>query len=80
MGPSTVSPGVAGTGGIGTVMGEHIEQRGIQRPRTAQKNPRRQTAKTIGRRLLEIVVYDKCCRIGGKVTYPGRSCRDIGDR
>ena len=48
-------------------MGEHIGQ-GIQRSRTARKHPRKQTAETIGRRLLEIVVYDKRCRIGGTLT------------
>jgi hypothetical protein len=36
--------------------------------RIARKRPGKQTAETIGRRLLEIVVYDKSCRIGGKLT------------
>ena len=30
--------------------------------------PGQQTPEAIGRRLLEIVVYDKCCRVGGKLT------------
>jgi hypothetical protein len=49
-------------------MGEHIEHRNTERPRTVRKHPSKQTPETIGRRLLEIVVYDKCCRIGGKLS------------
>jgi hypothetical protein len=49
-------------------MGEHVEHRNTERPRTALKRPSKQTAATVGRRLLEIVVYDKCCRIGGKLS------------
>jgi hypothetical protein len=51
-------------------MGEHIEQ-GIQRHRIARK--------TLGRRVLEIVVYDKCCRIGGKLTLDDLAEKEIGD-
>jgi hypothetical protein len=60
-------------------MGEHIEQRGTERPRIARKRPGRQTAETIGRRLLEIVVYDKRCRIGGKLTLDDLAETAIGD-
>ena len=49
-------------------MGEHIEQRGLRGARIARKRPSKQTAEAIGRRLLEIVVYAKCCRIGGKLS------------
>jgi hypothetical protein len=49
-------------------MGEHIEQQGLRGARIARKRPSKQTPQTIGRRLLEIVVYDKCCRIGGSLT------------
>jgi hypothetical protein len=45
-------------------MGEHTEQR----PRIARKRPGKQAPETLGRRLLEIVVYDKRCRIGGALT------------
>ena len=49
-------------------MGEHTEQRITERPRIARKRPGKQTPEAIGRRLLEIVVYDKRCRIGGTLT------------
>jgi len=61
-------------------MGEHIEQRGIRRPGIARKHPRKQTAETIGRRLLEIVVYDKRCRIGGRLILDDLAeTSEIGD-
>ena len=37
-----------------------------QRPRIARKRPGKQTAEAIGRRLLEIVVYDKCAGSAGR--------------
>ena len=49
-------------------MGEHIQQQGLRRARIARKRSGQQTPEAIGRRLLEIVVYDKCCRVGGKLT------------
>ena len=49
-------------------MGEHVEHRGIQRRRIARKPGKAIGRGTIGRRLLEIVVYDKCCRVGGSLT------------
>src|SRR5689334_7797885 len=49
-------------------MGVHIEQQGAQRPEIARKRPGKQTAEMIGRRLLEIVVYERCCRIGVTLT------------
>jgi hypothetical protein len=60
-------------------MGERIEQQGIQRSRIARKLPSKQTVETISRRLLEIVVYDKHCRIGGKLTVDDLSESEIGD-
>ena len=60
-------------------MGEHIEHRNTERPRTARKRPSKQTAATIGRRLLEIVVYDKGCRIGGKLSLDDLAETEIGD-
>jgi hypothetical protein len=61
------------------VMGEHIEQRGTERPRIARKRPGKQTVEAIGRQLLQIVVYDKRCRIGGTVTL-GRSGGNLRGR
>ena len=49
-------------------MGEHIEHRNTGRPRTARKHSSKQTAEAIGRRLLEIIVYEKSYRIGGKLS------------
>jgi hypothetical protein len=53
---------------IHRAMGEHFGQQGAERARIAGKRPGKQMAETIGRRLLEIVVYERCCRIGGKLT------------
>jgi hypothetical protein len=60
-------------------MGEHVEDRNTGRLRTARKRPNKQTPETIGRRLLEIVVYDKCCRIGGKLSLDDLAETEIGD-
>ena len=60
-------------------MGEHIEQQGSRRPRTTRKNPSKQTAKTIAQRLLGIVVYDKRCRIGGRLTLDDLAETEVGD-
>jgi hypothetical protein len=60
-------------------MGEHIEKQGTQRPRIARKRPSKQTAKTMGRRLLEIVVYEKACRIGGTLSMDDLAETEIGD-
>jgi hypothetical protein len=59
-------------------MGEHIEQ--AARPaRAARKRPRKQTSEVIGRRLLEIVVYGKCCRIGETLSLDDLAETEIGD-
>ena len=60
-------------------MGEHIERQKIERPRIAWKRPGKQTAETMGRRLLEIVIYDKRCRIGGTLTLDDLAETEIGD-
>lgn len=52
-------------------MGEHIAQQNIERRRAAANRPRKQTAEVIGRKLLDIVVYGKNCRVGSKL--------DLGD-
>ena len=48
--------------------GRTYEQRITERPRIARKRPGKQAPEAMGRRLLEIVVYDKRCRIGGTLT------------
>ena len=61
-------------------MGEHIEQQKFDRSRTARKRPAKQTPELIGRRLLQIVVYGKRCRIGGKLTLDDLAeTSEIGD-
>jgi len=55
-----------------------IEHQKIDRPRVARKR-RKQTADAIGRRLLDIVVYDKRCRIGGSLTLDDLAETAIGD-
>ncbi len=59
-------------------MGEHTGHRITQTPRIARKRPE-QTAEAIGRRLLEIVVYGKGCRIGGTLTMDDLAETEIGD-
>jgi hypothetical protein len=49
-------------------MGEHIEQQGLRHARIGAKRQSKQTAEIIGRRLVEIVVYSRSCRAGGKLT------------
>ena len=49
-------------------MGEHIEHQGARQVRIARNRPGKQTAETIGRRLLAIIVYGKSCRIGAKLS------------
>jgi len=49
-------------------MGEYIEQQGLRSARIASKRPSKQAPETIGRRLLEIVVYRKSCRVGATLT------------
>ena len=39
----------------------------------------RRPAAAIGRRLLEIVVYTKHCRVGGKLTLDDLEVTEIGD-
>jgi hypothetical protein len=60
-------------------MGEHTEQRITDRPRIARKRPVRQTPEVLGRLLLNIVVYEKCCRIGGKLTLDELAETEVGD-
>jgi hypothetical protein len=61
-------------------MGAHIEQQGLRRARVARKRSGQQTPGAIGRRLLEIVVYDKCCRIGGSLTLDDLAeTSEVGD-
>ena len=62
-----------------TGMGEHTEQRITRRNRIARKRPGKQSPETIGRRLLDIVVYDKRCRIGGTLTLDDLTETEIGD-
>ena len=59
-------------------MGEHIG-RGVQRPRIARKRPSKQKPETTGRKLLEIVVYEKACRIGGTLGLDDLAETEVGD-
>jgi hypothetical protein len=62
------------------VMGEHIERPGTEElSRIARKRPVKPTTEAIGRRLLEIVVYGKGCRIGGTLTLGDLVESEIGD-
>ena len=61
-------------------MGENIEQRGLRHARIAPERPSKQTPETVGRRLLEIVVFRKGCRIGGKLSLDDLAeTSEVGD-
>ena len=56
-----------------------IELQKIDHPRIARKRRIKRTPQTMGRRLLEIVVYGKLCRIGGTLTLDNLAETPIGD-
>jgi len=59
-------------------MGENIEQ--AARPaRATRKHPRKQTPQNLGRRLVEIIVYEKSYRIGEKLSLDDIAETEIGD-
>ena len=60
-------------------MGDHIQRQIADRPRLSRNRPSKQTPEVLGRRLLEIVVYDKRCRIGGKLTLDDLAETEVGD-
>jgi hypothetical protein len=61
-------------------LGEHFVPRITDRPLIARKRVVRQTPELIARRLLEMVVYDKGCRIGGTLSlYDLAGTSEIGD-
>ena len=45
----------------------------------ARERLRRPAAEVIGRRLLEIIVYAKHCRVAGKLTLDDLEVTEIGD-
>jgi hypothetical protein len=62
------------------VMGEHVAQQNIERHRANRKRLSKQTAAAIGRKLLEIIVYRKSCRIGDKLTVDDLvEASEVGD-
>jgi hypothetical protein len=50
-----------------------------ERPRIARKRPGKQEPEATARRLLQIVVYDRRCRIGGTLTLDDLAETPIGD-
>lgn len=60
-------------------MGEHTTQLAFDSHRTSKKLPRKQTAKELGRRLLDVIVYEKAYRIGGTLCLDDLDATDIGD-
>jgi hypothetical protein len=61
-------------------MREHVAQQNIGRGRISRKRPGNQTAEAIGRRLLDVIVYGKSCRIGDKVILDDLAeTSEIGD-
>ena len=54
-------------------------EQGVRSPRTARKRQSKQTAEAIARRLMEIVVYNQGCRIGGRLSLDDLAETEIGD-
>ena len=49
------------------------------RSRSSRKQPRKQAADALGRRLLEIIVYRQHCRVGSKLTLDDLEATEVGD-
>jgi hypothetical protein len=60
-------------------MREHTDQRITDRPRIARKRPLKETPEVLGRRLLNVAVYDKRCRVGGSLTLDDLAETEVGD-
>jgi hypothetical protein len=59
-------------------MGEHTEQ-AARHAAAARKHPSKQTVETIGKRLVEIIVYDVRCQIGGTLSLDDLAETEVGD-
>jgi hypothetical protein len=61
-------------------MGENIAMQNTIRRLVSKKQPGKQTAEAIGRKLLDVVVYRKHCRIGNKLTLDDLAeTSEVGD-
>jgi hypothetical protein len=61
-------------------MGEYVAKQNIGHSGTGSKRPREQPAEAFGRRLLDVIVYGKNCRIGDKVTVDDLAeTSEVGD-
>lgn len=61
-------------------MGEHIAQQNTGRGRGNRGRLEKQTASAMGRKLLDIIVYGKSCRIGDKLALDELAeTSEIGD-
>jgi len=69
----------AATGNSGG-MGEHAAQRITDQPGGGRKGPSTPTPQALGRRLLDVLVYAKRCRIGSTLTIDDLvETSEIGD-
>jgi hypothetical protein len=57
----------------------HIGLQKTDRPQIARKPRIKRTPQTMGRRVLEIVVYGRLCRIGGTLTLDDLAETEVGD-
>ncbi len=60
-------------------MGEHTTQIAFDGHPTSRKLPRKQTPQELGRRLLDVIVYEKGYRIGGTLCLDDLEATDIDD-
>ena len=60
-------------------MGEHSELLSRDRSRVSVKRPGKLPADALGRKLLEIIVYQQNCRVGAKLTLDNLEASEVGD-
>ena len=61
-------------------MGEHAAQLASDRLRASEKRLGKQTAAAMGRKLLDVIVYEKGCRIDGRLSLDDLAeTSEIGD-
>lgn len=61
------------------LMGEHAAQLISDRRRTSRNFPEKPPAEELGRRLLAVIVYEKRCRTGTRISLDDLEATGVGD-